>query len=252
MVAVFELEHATMNPTNPTLRTLALGLGLLCTAPLAWSADPLSDAMTQAYAPYRAALFRTNSQAQAESVEAIAKARDAWRGVVAGHANAAPAPYDRDPAVKETLLAVQAVYDKAAAQIAERQLAETHQTLEAARDLMSDLRRRNGVVVFSDHMNAYHAQMEVLLKQGPKLLADTQGLMTLAGDAGALSYLAQRLSSEAPPALRAQPEFGTLLQGVLDSVGRLQSALRVQDAAGAKAALEQLKKPYSLFFLKFG
>ena len=34
--------------------------------------------MQAAYAPYRAALFRTNSKAQAESEQAIAQARQAW------------------------------------------------------------------------------------------------------------------------------------------------------------------------------
>ena len=43
-----------------------------------WSADPVTDAMQIAYAPYRNALFRTNSNAQAESQHAIEQAQQSW------------------------------------------------------------------------------------------------------------------------------------------------------------------------------
>ena len=228
----------------------ALSLALIGTT--ARAADPLTDAMQQAYAPYRAALFRTNSGAQAESAAAVAKAREAWQALDARFAAQPPAPYDRDPALKDSLAAVGKVYERAAAQVDAKQLPEAHETLEAARDLMAELRRRNGVVVYSDHMNAYHAQMEHVLESGPKLLAAPDGLLPLAGEAGALGYLAQRLSTEAPSTQRANAEFGPLLQGVLDAVARLQEALRAQDREAAKAALGQLKKPYSQLFLKFG
>jgi hypothetical protein len=159
----------------PTLTALALTHALA--APTR-AADPFTDAAQAACGPYRAALFRTNSQAQAESEQAVA---------------------------------------------------QVHETLETMRDLLADLRRRNQVIVYSDHMNACPAEMEHVLGEGPKLLAQPQGAMELLARTGALDYLAGRLQSDAPQALRAYREFVQLVAAVRQSA--------------ARAALGQVKKP---------
>ena len=216
------------------------------------AADVVTDAMQAAYAPYRAALFRTNSKAQAESEQAVAAARGQWRALSERFAAVPPPPYDRDAAFAQTLQQVAEVYAKAEAQIAARQLAEAHETLERARDLLADLRRRNGVVVFSDHMNAYHEQMEQVLSEGVKSLAQPGGMIALAGRAGVLDYLAQRLRHEAPPAQAADAEFAALVGALHGSVAALRSAIAHQDEAAAREAIGKLKGPYSRLFLKFG
>lgn len=218
----------------------------------AWAADSITDALQAAYVPYRAALFRTNSKAQAESEQAIAAARGQWRALTERHGTRPGAPYDRDPAFAATLKQVDEVYARAEAQIAARQLPEAHETLEKARDLLSDLRRRNNVVVFSDHMNAYHAQMEHVLIEGPKLLARPGGLLELAAWAGTLDYLAGRVRSEAPAALAQDAEFKTLAEALTASVNGLRSAITRQDEAAVREAIGKLKGPYSRLFLKFG
>jgi hypothetical protein len=70
--------------------------------------------MQAAYAPYRVALFRTNSNAQAESQQAIAQAQQAWTKLTEQYSAKPPAPYDRDPAFAASLVEVSRVYDEAA------------------------------------------------------------------------------------------------------------------------------------------
>ena len=228
------------------------GLALLLLASAAHAADAVTDAMQAAYAPYRAALFRTNSKAQAESEQALAAARAQWRALTDRFGSRPGAPYDRDPGFAATLKQGDEVYARAAAQIATRQLSEAHETLEQARDLLGDLRRRNGVVTFSDHMNAYHEQMEHVLSEGPKRLAQAGGAQALIGDAAVLDYLAGRLVQQADAALRANPEFGSLVAAVQGSAAALRTAAAGQDPAAVREALARLKKPYSQLFLKFG
>jgi len=232
------------------LAATALAASLL--APAAHAADELTDAMQAAYAPYRAALFRTNSKAQAESEQAIAATRRSWQAIADKYGAKPPAPYDRDADFAATLSKVAAVYDRAEREIRQQQLPQAHETLEEARDLLAALRQRNGVVVYSDHMNAYHAEMEHVLTEGPKLLAAPQGAMQLMGTAGVLDYLARRLRSEAPPALQRDPEFAPALQAVEASVAALRSAVLSQDMAAVSKALSALKGPYSRMFIKFG
>lgn len=216
------------------------------------AADPVTEANNQAYAPYRAALFRTNSKAQAESEQAMAQARQAWQAILDRFAAQPPIPYDKDPEFRTSLNAVVKVYEQAASEVGQGKLVQAHETLEQARDIMAELRRRNGVVVFSDHMNAYHAEMEHVLQQGAAMTSSPQAMLTLVKRVGVLEYLAQRLRSETPKALKGDAEFGAALQALETSVAELQRAAMNQDAAAAREALGRLKGPYSRMFLKFG
>ena len=233
------------------LASLLFALGSLAALP-ALAADPVTDAMQAAYAPYRAALFRTNSKAQLESEQAIAQAQQAWKAISERFAGTPPAPYDRDTEFAKSLAQVAAVYQRAAQQVSDRRLAEAHETLEQVRDLIAGLRRRNDVVVFSDHMNAYHAEMEHVLGQGPQAVGSSRDLMLLMGRVGTLDYLARRLRTEAPAALSREPEFPPLLDAVEASVAALRTAVLSQDGAAVRAAIDKLKGPYSRMFLKFG
>ncbi|MEY4754180.1 MAG: hypothetical protein RJA44_1855 [Pseudomonadota bacterium] len=245
------MNTARFRPAQST-RTLLLAALLSITAGPALSADAVTDALQQAYVPYRAALFRTNSKAQPESEQAIAATRKALAGVTAQWAARPGVPYDRDPGFATTLKQVDEVYARAQAQIGQTDLAGAHETLEAARDLLAELRQRNGVVVYSDHMNAYHEVMEHVLKDGPKLAGEPGGLLKLAGPVGTLDYLAGRLDTQADPALKANTEFSRMAAAVRASVTALQEAVQRQDAAAVREALQGLKKPYSQMFLKFG
>jgi hypothetical protein len=229
-----------------------LTLSLIIASSLSAAADPVTDAMQAAYAPYRAALFKTSSGSQTDAQQAITQAQQSWRSLSERFGSKPPAPYDRDAGFGESLAGVTRIYDAAATEIARNDLAAAHETLEAARDTLAELRQRNNVVVFSDHMNAYHAQMETVLGKGGALAATADGRFELGLQAGALDYLATRLGAETPTALRANTDFQSLLGAVQTSVRALKDALRSQDAARIQAALAQLKAPYSKLFVRFG
>jgi hypothetical protein len=218
----------------------------------AQAADALTDAMQSAYTPYRAALFKTNAKAQADSEQAIADARAQWRALSQRYAASAPVPYDRDAEFAATLKKVDEVLARAEAQIRAGDLATGHETLEAVRDLLGELRRRNGVVVYSDHMNAYHAEMERLLVDAPAQLSQPGGMLAVAGQAAVLDYLARRLKQEAPPDLVRNADFGGLVDAVLSSVTQLRAAIARQDAAAVRDAVGKVKGPYSRLFVRFG
>ena len=230
---------------------LLFAIGSLAALP-APAADAVTDAIQSAYVPYRAALFRTNSKAQLESEQAIAQAQQAWKSISERFAAKPPPPYDRDPQFADSLARVAAVYERSAQQIRDKQLPQAHETLEQARDLVAELRRRNDVVVFSDHMNAYHAEMEHLLEPASAALAAPHDWMALMGRVGVLDYLARRLRSEAPAALLRDADFTPLLAAVEASVASLRAAALSQDAAAVRAAIGKLKGPYSRMFLKYG
>ena len=218
----------------------------------AMATDPVTDAIQAAYAPYRVALFKTNSKSASEALQAVQQAQREWNKVSSQYASKPLAPYDRDGRFAESLEAVAKVYVQAAAEIERNELAQSHDTLEKARDIISELRQRNQVVTYSDHMNAYHEQMEHVLIHGPKTLATTGGIVQLTADAGVLHYLAKRLESQASGSDSKNEEFQGLLKAVLKSASDLHAAAQAQNAEAVKEAIAKLKSPYSKFFLKFG
>jgi hypothetical protein len=235
-----------------TALALASVLASALMAPPARAADAVTDAIQAAYLPYRTALFKTNASSQAESEQAVADARAQFRAVAERYADKPPVPYDRDADFATTLNKVDEVLAKGESQIRARELAKGHQTIEEVRDLLGALRRRNGVVVYSDHMNSYHEEMEHLVDDGAATLAKPGGLMMLAGQAGVLDYLARRLRTEAPAALARDAEFGGLVGAVQASVDSLRAAIARQDEAAVREAIGKIKTPYSRLFVKFG
>ena len=219
---------------------------------VAHAGDAVTDAMQAAYAPYRVVLFKTNSNAQDDARKAIAQAQQKWGQIATQFGTQPPAPYDRDSSFKTSLDKVSEVYAKAAGQIDKNELTEAHETLEHAREVIAEIRHRNQIIVYSDHMNAYHAQMEKVLIDGPKTLAEPNGLMQLTTQFGALEYLSARLKSEAPADYLTNEEFAALYKNVEQSVADLKAALFTQDVAQVKAAMSKLKVPYSKLFIKFG
>lgn len=218
----------------------------------AFAADPFTDAAQKAYAPYRAALFKTSNGTQQEAQQVLQQAQQSWAQIVGQFAAKAPAPYDRDATFSATLKDVSSVYNQAAAEVGQNKLSVAHETLEKVRDLLADLRHRNQVVVYSDHMNAYHAAMEHVLNDGDKTLAQANGMAQLTAQAGVLVYLTGKLTAEAPADYLKNDEFVTLAKVQKKSVDDLQAALFAQDAKAVKEAIGKLKGPYSKLFLKFG
>jgi hypothetical protein len=217
-----------------------------------FAADTVTDAIQSAYVPYRIALFKTNSNSHAEAREAMIQAQQAWGQFVVKFGSSPPAPYDRDSAFGTSVADVSKVYAKASEQVAANQLGAAHETLESARDILAELRRRNQIVVYSDHMNAFHSEMEHMLTEGPKILSQQSGMQQLTASVGVLTYLGKKLGTEAPAIYSSNAEFKDSLGAVEKSVADLRAALFAQNAEAVKDAMKKLKMPYGKMFLKFG
>jgi hypothetical protein len=238
-------------PIQSFLKIISLA-ALLTWGVSAQAADPVTEMMQTANAPYRMALYKTNGKVQEEAQQAVQQAQAAWGKLASQFAAKPAAPYDRDAGFAASVMEVNQVYEQAVQQVNAGQLAQAHHTLERVRDVMADMRQRNGVVVYSDHMNAYHAQMEMIVVHGAETLAQPKGMLLMTGQVGALGYLVKQLGLQAPASLKKNDEFNGLLKAVEQSVSTLDAAVMNQDMAAAKEAASKLKGPYSKLFAKFG
>lgn len=228
-----------------TILGSALAFGLML---MPAGAGPMRDAEAQigdAYADYRAALFLTNQKKQAETEAALASFARKWSALAAAWKVTAPPQYADDAKLIETLDTVAKVNDEATKLAKAGDLGKSHDVLEDIREALSDLRARNGIIAFSDRMNAYHEVMEHVVDHAYETPA------ALADDVAVLAYLAKDVGENRPAGVDAAA-FDQAFKALDASVEALKAAIKSGDAAAITAARKAIKPPYSRMFLKFG
>jgi len=236
-------------------RLFALSIATILAVPFTACAGPFSDFehdLRDAYGQYRTALFQSNQGNLEATATAIQSLSDKWLALETNWGQTPPPQYAADPGYTDTLSAVRTVITQATEEVtsASGDLGKVHVTLEALRADVGALHDRNGIVTFSDRMNAYHAKMEQILALDLATQPDG-GLAILADESAVLAYLTADIAAHPAPEA-AEPAYGPAFVAVQQSVEALQSAVHAGDAAAAKAALGGLKAPYSKLFAKFG
>ena len=217
-------------------------------------AGPVTDfekSLRDAYGDYRVALFLTNSGKLPESVKIIAAFKDKWAGLKKNWGANPPPQYADDPKWNETLDEVSATIARAASEIEDGALPAAHTTLEDIREAISGLHQRNGVISFSDRMNAYHTVMEKVLEKDLSKL-DTVAMDEIQEQAAVLKYLANDAVTHPPVDAAGSAEFDGLVKAVSASVDAVAIAARTGNTEKLKGAIGKLKPAYAKLFLKFG
>ena len=207
----------------------------------------------KAYAAYRKALFQTNKKDAEKSGKANEMFIQQWKQIKQTYASKPPEAFGSDPKWESTLTSIEEIAQKSAGQITDGHLAEAHETLEAIRDELTDLRKRNSVIVFSDHINNYHEVMEGLLERGdtPDKI-DPQTIDQLQGTISVLEYLAAAIKENAPTKYRENQQYQQLEAGLFESLENLNKALESKDPVSISKAINMLKPAYAKLFVNYG
>ncbi len=176
-----------------------------------------------------------------------------WQPLIAQYSSQPPEVFGSDSEWQSTLSNIEMIAVKSAAQIKEGQLAEAHETLEAIRDELTELRRRNSVIVFSDHINNYHAVMEGLLGGGysPDKI-DEQAVEEIGGQLAVLSYLAEAIKENAPVEYRENQRYQQLEKALFGSLKALEEAIDKGNPESISKSINNLKPAYAKLFVNFG
>lgn len=221
----------------------ALSLGL---APA--FAGPVRDAeakIADAYGDYRAALYLTNQKKKAETEAALTAFKTKWTALTTAWRTTPPPQYADDGKLGETLDTVAKLTDEATKLANAGDLAKSHDVLEGIRDALGALRARNGIITFSDRMNAYHSVMEHVYDHkydSPAAMGE---------DVAVLAYLIKEIGENRPAGVDAAA-YDPLFKAMEGSVAALKAAIKGGDAAAIDTARKAIKPAYSRLFLKFG
>ena len=209
--------------------------------------------VNKAYASYRMALFQTNKKNQKKSLESAVSFQQQWQVITEKYWEAPPEVYAADPEWKATLVKISDFNALGIQEILVEKLSDAHDTLEAIRDELGDLRQRNQVITFSDHVNNYHEAMESLLLLGlrPDDISD-KNLLIIREELAVLDYLAETMVQKAPAEYLGNEEFKQVINGVFSSLHNLRQAVNEKSPDDILQSIKKLKPAYAKVFIKFG
>ncbi len=248
-----------MNPSNFVTPLLAAGLALLLLAPLAAGAGektPFLDAVSRAYPHLKMSWFYTRTGSGGVAALEIAAFREAWAGIESRFSTAPPPRFAADVRWRQSLSAISAIAGRALDHVDSGRLKAAHGALGEARRTLSELRRRNGVVVFSDHVDAYGVHVarlteirKALRKSGrltPKTLDELRRI------AVALTAAVRNISDNAPPKLTRNSAFLASIEGNFKSIGKLERGIRRTHLKAIIGSVAAVRSVYVLLFIRYG
>lgn len=207
--------------------------------------------LRKAYGDYRAALFLSSQGKGPETKAALDRFTAQWDAITAQWGATPPPQYAEDPVLGATFDKVSELAAKAEEEVAAGNLPEAHETLEGVRETLGELHARNGIVGFSDRMNAYHAAMERVLTADYGAMGE-EGPRELIADASLLSYLAAQIVKHPAPEAEGNAAYQKLVDGFAVSVAFFYDAAISGDMPRAMEARQMLKPSYAMLFAKFG
>ena len=240
-------------------------LALALFAALLWPTTARADATTEslaefleaaaeAYAPYRGAM----SYLHTGNVGLAALALDAmaarWAGLNERFRNQPPAAFAEDPAWRASLDEVTGRVADARAKLEAGDSEGAETALKPIRAALGDLRRRNGIVTFSDRIDAFSATMTAIWvhRRNPPDMTDPQALATLAGQARALRQALDEVAAGPPVEIAGDSQFQRLIEGAFESVATIDRAIEARDPALLIGALREIRSSEQLLWMNFG
>ncbi len=234
---------------------LVLLFAVLC--PAAAHADETADflaASAEAYKPYRGALAYLRTGNTGLAALALDDAAERWDRLCERYRERPPAAFAADPAWQDSLDDITRRMEAARARAAADDAKGAAELLKPIRASLGSLRRRNGIVTFSDHVDAFSAAMRALwvYRHDPPDMSDDETIARLRQLARALKRAWETLDDEVPAAIANDPQLRRLLEGSAAGIETLERAIESRNQRFLVNTLRELRSFEQMIWLNFG
>lgn len=230
---------------------------LLVTTPGLVQAGTLAEfnsAVAGAYAHYRAAstYLRTGNVALADIELEDFAAR--WRDVISEFGDAPPQAFSGEANWRGTLESIRQRTDNSQSALDKDDLKAAREAVLPIRKDLAALRRRNGVIVFSDCVNDISAEMDLLVpfRRNPPDFDAKGDVQEIQTRTAVLTYLFKGCRERAPDSLRSDPQFERIISGALEGLARMWRALDARDLRMLTGTISELRSFEQILFQRFG
>ena len=233
---------------------LALMTGAGLSSAKAGDTDAFHAAVGSAYGHFRESAFyarRGNAMTAAIELETFV---DKWRAVEATYAAKPPAAYAKDREWRQTLARIGKRAQSGLKLIDDGETKKARAMVMPIRSLLSELRRRNKMVTFSDCVDEANAAFK-------KLFHFRRNLPDF-GNAAQIEDLKSRLKTtidayktchdKAPPKVAVDPQFQRLMKDSLYYLDRMWIAIREKNQLNVVNILRRVVSSDDILWLRFG
>ncbi|MEM8690123.1 MAG: hypothetical protein AAGF81_22560 [Pseudomonadota bacterium] len=204
--------------------------------------------------PYKSALFYLRTGNAGVAGLELATATAAWDVVVERYAKTPPAPLTQDPVWPDTLHDITAAFETGQKLAESGESKSARKALLPIRNLLHQMRKRNGLRVLADCVFDLNGHMDVLYHWRHNR-ADFSDAQVRAKAAEASSNYIDQLKlcrSEAPQAVKTDADFQSVMDGAARSAGTLLRPIERQDPDAFINVLRELKSFDVIIFVRWG
>jgi hypothetical protein len=236
------------------LLTTAILLSVLPQQARASELGAFNDAFADAWGHYRQAVFYGRSGNVAVAALELDDFVTQWSALAARFGDDPPDAFVDDKAWKETLKSIGAIARQGLEELDVGDIEAARQTLAPVRGIAGDLRRRNGVTVYSDVVDELSAAMDMLARYRREMkdLGESEAVATVTRQAAVVAYLFDKCDARASAAVRDDPEFRRLIDGARESMDKLWASLETGDIRLYRIGIGELRSYERILFLRFG
>ena len=205
-----------------------LGAGVI-SAPVAKAdtTEAFHQALSDAYGHYREAFFylrRGNAMTAAFELESMAQK---WQAIEASFSTQPPPIYAGDAKWSTTLTEVGGMTRKALTLASEGEAEPAYDLLKPLRSMLTELRSRNGVTLFRDHVEAANRAFRQLFhfRRNAPDFTDTKSVDSLRQRLTATIKAYKNTLDKAPPSVAGDEQFQRLINDSLYYLNRMWVAI---------------------------
>lgn len=208
----------------------------------------------KAYPSYRQAMFYLRSDNQAVAALELDGFVEQWNALAARWAGSPPDSYADDSTWAKTLRDIGARGGRALTLLDAGDGKGALEVLSPVRGMLGDLRRRNGIVAFSDCVDELSAAMDIFARYRRELtdLSDRKAVEPVRRHAAVVAYLFERCDRRAPEPIAKDAEFRRLMDGARVSMDRVWTGFETGDARLYRIGIGELRSFERILFLRFG
>lgn len=210
--------------------------------------------LAQAYPHYREALFYLRTGNAGVAQFELEQWNSKWTSITELFSKAPPDVYSDDPTWYLTLSKIQQTSEQGLSLAQAGDLKSAQQTLIQIRGLLSELRRSNHVIIFSDHVDAANQAFEHLFefRHHPPAFNNADQLDAFRHAVSVATHAYRQVNDHAPGAYATDAEFQRLMKQSLYSLSRLWIAIREENQLNLINILREMRSSDRMLFLRFG
>lgn len=236
------------------LIVMLLAITLASPVAAASEIDAFNADFAQAYPSYRQTMFYLRTDNHAVAALELDGFVEQWDALIERWAGKPPDSYAGDPVWAETLRDIGGRGKRALGSLDAGDGKGALEALAPVRGMLGDLRRRNGVVAFSDCVDELSAAMDIFAGYRRELrdLTDAKVVEPVRRHAAVVAYLFERCDRRAPAAIAEDAEFRRLMDGARVSMDRVWTGFATGDVRLYRIGIGELRSYERILFLRFG